>query len=333
MAAPLRVPAARLRRVPDVLRLLQGGAARHPRPAHRADGRGHRRDHVPPGRGAAAPRAAGGRHGRRAGVRATGAPPAEIDAELATSDAGRAWLEELEKVKDPWFNMGTGDGLYHYYRSWLDDPSIPYASIAGHISALRAGTRHRAPDRGARARARPPRRGLRGAALRRAARARSRSCSAVAHGVPVRRGAQVLLRLLVPDLLVQQGPRVRRAARRARLPRGRRGRLPALAPRGDAGARGARAALGVRRPGARRDALEADRRAPPGAAGEARRLDPAAGARDDARGGDQRPDHRHALGHHARAAAGVGARAGRRADRAARLAGGAGRGRGVGPRS
>ena len=35
--------------------------------------------------------------------------------------------------------MATGDGLYHYYRSWLDDPSIPYASLIGHISALKAG--------------------------------------------------------------------------------------------------------------------------------------------------------------------------------------------------
>ena len=89
---------------------------------------------------------------------ADGRSPAEVDAELATSDAGRAWLEELEKVKDPWFNMGTGDGLYHYYRSWYDDPSIPYASIAGHISRAARGPRHRAPDRGARRRARPPRR-------------------------------------------------------------------------------------------------------------------------------------------------------------------------------
>ena len=35
--------------------------------------------------------------------------------------------------------MATGDGLYHYYRSWLDDPSIPYAALIGHISALNAG--------------------------------------------------------------------------------------------------------------------------------------------------------------------------------------------------
>jgi pyruvate,water dikinase len=68
-----------------------------------------------------------------------GRSPAEIDAELSQSDDGRRWLAELEKVKDPWFNMATGDGLYHYYRSWLDDPSIPYASLIGHIAALHAG--------------------------------------------------------------------------------------------------------------------------------------------------------------------------------------------------
>jgi pyruvate,water dikinase len=68
-----------------------------------------------------------------------GRTPQQIEAELSGSDAGRDWLAELEKVKDPWFNMATGDGLTHYYRSWLDDPSIPYASIIGHINAQRAG--------------------------------------------------------------------------------------------------------------------------------------------------------------------------------------------------
>jgi pyruvate,water dikinase len=63
----------------------------------------------------------------------------EIEAELSRTDPGRRWLEELEAIKDPWFNMATGDGLYHYYRSWFDDPSIPYASLIGHIGALRAG--------------------------------------------------------------------------------------------------------------------------------------------------------------------------------------------------
>jgi pyruvate,water dikinase len=68
-----------------------------------------------------------------------GRSPAQIDTELARSEAGRIWLEELEQIKDPWFNMATGDGLYHYYGSWLDDPSIPYASLIGHIHALQSG--------------------------------------------------------------------------------------------------------------------------------------------------------------------------------------------------
>jgi pyruvate,water dikinase len=68
-----------------------------------------------------------------------GRSPDEIDDELAQSDAGKAWLDELEKVKDPWFNMATGDGLYHYYGSWLDDPSIPYASLIGYVRALSDG--------------------------------------------------------------------------------------------------------------------------------------------------------------------------------------------------
>ena len=68
-----------------------------------------------------------------------GRTPQEIDAELAQSDAGRAWLAELENVKEPWFHMATGDGLYHTYTSWLDDPTIPYASLIGHVAALKAG--------------------------------------------------------------------------------------------------------------------------------------------------------------------------------------------------
>jgi pyruvate,water dikinase len=68
-----------------------------------------------------------------------GRSPEEIDTELAASEAGRSWLAELETVKEPWFHMATGDGLYHTYTSWLDDPRIPYASLIGYIGALKAG--------------------------------------------------------------------------------------------------------------------------------------------------------------------------------------------------
>ncbi len=73
------------------------------------------------------------------GAFAEGRTPQEIDAELAATEAGRSWLAALEQVKDPWFHMATGDGLYHYYGSWFDDPTIPYASLTGHIAALRGG--------------------------------------------------------------------------------------------------------------------------------------------------------------------------------------------------
>ena len=68
-----------------------------------------------------------------------GRTPEEIDAALRESEAGRAWLEALEQIKDPWFNMAVGDGLYHFYGSWYDDPSIPYAAVVGHVRALKAG--------------------------------------------------------------------------------------------------------------------------------------------------------------------------------------------------
>jgi pyruvate,water dikinase len=68
-----------------------------------------------------------------------GRTPEDIEAELAGGEAGRAWLAELEAIKDPWFNMGTGDGLYHYFGSWFDDPSIPYASLIAHVAAIESG--------------------------------------------------------------------------------------------------------------------------------------------------------------------------------------------------
>ena len=58
VAPPFRVSAARLRRVHDVLRLLQEGVSGDHGPDHRAHGGRHRRRDLPPGRGAAAARAA-----------------------------------------------------------------------------------------------------------------------------------------------------------------------------------------------------------------------------------------------------------------------------------
>ena len=63
----------------------------------------------------------------------------EIVAQLEQSDEGRAWLEELESRKHPWFFMSTGDGFYHHHRAWADDPRLPFAAITGYVAQLREG--------------------------------------------------------------------------------------------------------------------------------------------------------------------------------------------------
>ena len=67
-----------------------------------------------------------------------GDPDAQL-ARLATTDAGRKWLEALEEAKDPWFNFSSGTGFYHNDRSWVDDLSIPFAAIDAYIGKLEAG--------------------------------------------------------------------------------------------------------------------------------------------------------------------------------------------------
>ena len=52
---------------------------------------------------------------------------------------GKDWLAELEISRDPWFNVGTGDGFYHYHRSWNDDLSLPFSALPGYIAQVKAG--------------------------------------------------------------------------------------------------------------------------------------------------------------------------------------------------
>ena len=54
-------------------------------------------------------------------------------------DGGRRWLAELEKSREPWFHMSTGDGFYHHHRSWNDDLSVPFAALPRYVEQLRQG--------------------------------------------------------------------------------------------------------------------------------------------------------------------------------------------------
>ena len=44
-----------------------------------------------------------------------------LDEMRARGEAGRRWLAELDKSREPWFNMSTGDGFYHHHLSWNED--------------------------------------------------------------------------------------------------------------------------------------------------------------------------------------------------------------------
>lgn len=63
-----------------------------------------------------------------------------VQAELAQSDKGQQWLEELEVSKHPWFNFNTGTGMYHHDQIWIEDLNIPFGFIRNYIDEIGKGT-------------------------------------------------------------------------------------------------------------------------------------------------------------------------------------------------
>ena len=58
---------------------------------------------------------------------------------LEGSRAGVQWLSRLDATKDPWFYFSYGNGLASHHRSWIDDTSLPLATIGSYIERLEAG--------------------------------------------------------------------------------------------------------------------------------------------------------------------------------------------------
>ncbi len=58
---------------------------------------------------------------------------------LARSTTGLQWLSRLDAAKDPWFYFSNGNGLASHHRSWIDDTTLPLATIASYIARLQAG--------------------------------------------------------------------------------------------------------------------------------------------------------------------------------------------------
>lgn len=58
---------------------------------------------------------------------------------LREIDAGRHWLEELERAKNPWFYVSCGSGWFHYEGSWVNKLDIPFGYIKSYIERLDRG--------------------------------------------------------------------------------------------------------------------------------------------------------------------------------------------------
>lgn len=61
--------------------------------------------------------------------------------QLKGFEAGRAWLDELERAKDPWFYVSTGSGWYHYEGSWITNLDIPFGYLRSYVERLERGER------------------------------------------------------------------------------------------------------------------------------------------------------------------------------------------------
>jgi pyruvate, water dikinase len=66
-------------------------------------------------------------------------PAQEKIRELKNTEAGRVWLEELERIKDPWLSVSCGSGWYHYEGSWLNKMDVPFSYMQSYVQRLEKG--------------------------------------------------------------------------------------------------------------------------------------------------------------------------------------------------
>lgn len=59
--------------------------------------------------------------------------------ELKSTEAGRVWLEELEKIKDPWFFVSCASGWFNYEGSWVNKMDVPFSYMKGYVEMLEKG--------------------------------------------------------------------------------------------------------------------------------------------------------------------------------------------------
>lgn len=58
---------------------------------------------------------------------------------LRQIEAGRAWLEELDRIKNPWFYVSCGSGWYHFEGSWINKMDVPFSYLKSYVERLEKG--------------------------------------------------------------------------------------------------------------------------------------------------------------------------------------------------
>ena len=70
---------------------------------------------------------------------ASQAEPRQTIESLRLDPRGKQWVEAMEAVQQPWFNLSNGNGLYHHHQSWNDDLRVPFKAMTGYIAQLQRG--------------------------------------------------------------------------------------------------------------------------------------------------------------------------------------------------
>lgn len=66
-------------------------------------------------------------------------PEAMLRELAARGEAGQQWIKAMDDVRDPWFNVSTGDGFYHHHRSWNDDLTVPFSALPRYVKLAKDG--------------------------------------------------------------------------------------------------------------------------------------------------------------------------------------------------
>ena len=66
---------------------------------------------------------------------------AEKIVSLREIQSGRDWLDEFDKIRDPWLHISTGSGWYYNEGSWLNKLDVPFGYIKNYIERLQNGER------------------------------------------------------------------------------------------------------------------------------------------------------------------------------------------------